>query len=50
VETGKAPERVIARKVVSGATTRTRPLCPYPQKAEYAGTGSTDDERNFVCR
>jgi feruloyl esterase len=50
VQTGKAPERVVARKVVSGETTRTRPLCPYPRKAEYSGTGSTDDERNFVCK
>ena len=33
VQTGKAPERVVARKVVSGETTRTRPLCPYPGKA-----------------
>lgn len=50
VENGKAPDRVVARKVVNGEATRTRPLCPYPQKAEYAGSGSTDDERNFICR
>ena len=50
VQTGTAPERVVARKVVSGETTRTRPLCSYPRKAEYSGTGSTDDERNFVCK
>jgi feruloyl esterase len=50
VESGKAPDRVIARKVVSGAVTRSRPLCPYPQKAVYSGSGSTDDERSFVCR
>ncbi len=50
VENGKTPSRVVARKVVNGDTTRTRPLCPYPQKAEYSGSGSTDDERNFVCR
>jgi len=29
---------------------RTRPLCPYPQHAEYTGAGSTDDAANFVCR
>jgi feruloyl esterase len=50
VENGKAPDRVIAAKVASGAVTRSRPLCPYPQKAVYNGTGSTDDERNFSCR
>src|SRR6185295_6186193 len=37
-------------KVVNGATVRTRPLCPYPQRAIYIGTGSTDDATNFVCR
>lgn len=50
VEQGRAPERVIASKALNGAVSRTRPLCPYPQKAVYSGTGSTDDEKNFVCR
>jgi feruloyl esterase len=51
VENGKAPDRVIARKAAAGgAVSRTRPLCPYPQHAEYTGAGSTDDAANFVCR
>jgi feruloyl esterase len=50
VEHAKAPERIVAKKMVNGATVRTRPLCAYPQKAEYKGNGSTDDEANFVCR
>ena len=50
VENGQAPDRVIARKVANGAVSRTRPLCPYPQKAVYNGTGGTDDEKNFACR
>lgn len=50
VENGKSPERIVARKIVDGAPVRSRPLCPYPQKAEYKGTGSTDDEANFVCK
>lgn len=50
VENGKAPDRLVARKMANGATTRSRPVCAYPQKAEYKGTGSTDDEANFVCR
>jgi hypothetical protein len=50
VEKGNAPSRVIARKMANGAPIRTRPLCAYPQKAEYKGTGSTDDEASFVCK
>ena len=50
VEQGKAPERVIATKMEGATTTRSRPLCPYPQKAVYNGSGSTDDEKNFSCR
>jgi Tannase and feruloyl esterase len=50
VEKGKAPERIIASKTTNGAVTRTRPLCQYPQRAIYKGSGSTDDEANFVCR
>jgi feruloyl esterase len=50
VENGRPPARIIARKVVKEATTRTRPLCAYPQKAEYKGAGSTDDEASFVCK
>jgi hypothetical protein len=50
VEHGKAPDRVLAEKRVAGAVTRTRPLCPYPQRAVYSGSGSTDDAANFTCR
>jgi feruloyl esterase len=49
VETGKAPERIVAAKVVAGRTVRTRPLCPFPQVARYTGTGSIDDAANFLC-
>jgi feruloyl esterase len=49
VEKGTAPERIIASHVVNGATTRTRPLCLYPRRAVYTGTGSTDAAENFVC-
>jgi feruloyl esterase len=47
---GKAPDQIAASKVVSGATVRTRPLCPYPQAATYKGSGSTDDAANFSCK
>jgi feruloyl esterase len=50
VEKGAAPNRIVASRVVNGETVRTRPLCPYPLKAAYSGTGSTDDAANFVCR
>ena len=50
VESGKAPVRIVAQKMAGGAVLRSRPLCPYPQHAVYSGTGSTDEERNFVCR
>ena len=47
VEHGKAPDRIVAS---GGAVKdRTRPLCPYPQEAQWKGTGSTDQEQNFVC-
>jgi feruloyl esterase len=49
VEHGKAPDRIIASKVVEAKVVRTRPLCPYPQFARYIGTGSTDDAANFAC-
>jgi feruloyl esterase len=49
VDKGAAPERIVAAKVVSGKTTRTRPLCAYPMKAVYKGSGSIDDEASFTC-
>ncbi len=33
-----------------GQVKRSRPLCPYPQVARYAGSGSVDDAANFICR
>jgi hypothetical protein len=50
VERGTAPDRIVAEKVVNGVTARSRPLCPYPQRAVYKGSGSTDEADNFVCR
>jgi hypothetical protein len=50
VEKGAAPDRLIATKSTAGKVTRTRPLCAYPLKAVYKGTGSIDDEASFVCK
>ncbi len=51
VEQGTAPERLVAAKYAraGGEAVRTHPLCPWPQTAQYKGSGSMDDERNFVC-
>ncbi len=49
VETGRAPDRIVASKVSGGKVIRTHPLCAYPTVAKYKGTGSTDDAENFVC-
>ena len=49
VESGKAPDQIIASRIRDGKTERTRPLCPYPQVAAYKGAGSTDDAANFLC-
>jgi feruloyl esterase len=50
VEQGVAPERIIASRLDGRRVTRTRPLCSYPRRAVYGGTGSTDDASNFACR
>lgn len=46
VEEGVAPEQMIGTNKGSGIT---RPLCPYPQEAQYTGTGSTDEAENWSC-
>jgi feruloyl esterase len=49
VEQKKAPDRITASHSTGGSVDRTRPLCPYPQVAQYTGSGSIDDAANFVC-
>ena len=50
VEHGIPPDRVTASHLMAnGIADRTRPLCPYPQEAQWKGTGSTDQAENFVC-
>jgi hypothetical protein len=48
VEKGVAPDRVVATGQAFPG--RSRPLCPYPQHAEYTGQGDPDDAKNFVCQ
>jgi feruloyl esterase len=48
VEKGTAPDAVTATgRAFPG---RSRPLCAYPQHAQYKGSGDPEDARNFVCR
>jgi len=49
VEHNKAPEKMIASHLTSGVVDRTRPLCVYPQVAQYKGKGDTNDAKNFIC-
>ena len=49
VESGKAPDRIVASRTVDGNTEMTRPLCPYPEVARYDGSGDPDLESSFSC-
>jgi feruloyl esterase len=50
VESGTAPDQIVASHNTDGKVDRTRPLCPYPQVAKYNGSGSIDDAANFACK
>src|SRR5262249_19007527 len=44
------PTRVLARKLGADRTPiRTRPLCAYPERAVFTGTGNPDDDHSFEC-
>ena len=49
VERGEAPAQIEASKTEDGATLFTRPLCPYPQTAQFTGNGDSSRSANFVC-
>jgi feruloyl esterase len=49
-ESGAAPEQLPAYHVSNNRVDMARPLCPYPQVAQYKGVGSTNDAANFVCK
>jgi feruloyl esterase len=46
VEKGIAPDTMLG----TGAQGMTRPLCPYPQYAEYKGSGDLKDAANWACK
>jgi len=53
VESGVAPDAILASgtKFTSAPTTRSRPLCPHPQEARYAGPSGDDlgIATNYKC-
>lgn len=62
VEYGRAPDRIVASARGAGnpgganadlpagwSATRTRPLCPYPQAAQYIG-GDVESADSFACQ
>jgi len=53
VEKGTAPSFFIATKYAgfdpSSGVKFTRPLCPYPQSAQYKGSGDPNDASSFIC-
>ncbi|HEY1437139.1 MAG TPA: tannase/feruloyl esterase family alpha/beta hydrolase [Casimicrobiaceae bacterium] len=53
VEQGTAPDRIIAthyvNNVVSQGVAFQRPLCPFPQRAEYIGQGDPNNAASFAC-
>lgn len=48
-ETRKGPDSLRATHVTHGKVDRSRPLCPYPQVARYAGRGSIDEAASLRC-
>jgi hypothetical protein len=48
VEKRNAPDSVIATGQAFPG--RSRPLCAYPEHAQYIGNGDTQDARNFRCQ
>ena len=49
IQTQKAPDTIIGKRVRDGKAVGTRLLCRYPQVATYDGSGSTDDAANYTC-
>ncbi|MFC4309262.1 tannase/feruloyl esterase family alpha/beta hydrolase [Steroidobacter flavus] len=50
VEHGRAPGILNSENWdPTGRVTRTRPLCPYPERARYRGHGSLDEAASFRC-
>jgi feruloyl esterase len=49
VETGVAPDKIIASHLTNKVADRTLPLCPYPQTPVYNGSGDVKAAENYRC-
>jgi feruloyl esterase len=50
VEKGEPPASLLATKRDErGEVSWTRPVCPYPQRARYTGTGDVSEASSFEC-
>jgi hypothetical protein len=52
VEAGAPPDAIVATQTErrdGGRVVRSRPICAYPSRARYLGSGSPDEARNFAC-
>ena len=53
VEQGTAPASIIATHYVNNVASQgvafQRPLCPFPQRAEYIGQGDPNNAASFAC-
>jgi feruloyl esterase len=50
VEHGRAPDSVPATHIEAGQVIRSRPLCPYPERAVWNRSGNQNDIANYSCR
>jgi feruloyl esterase len=49
VESGRAPQEIIAARILNNEVVRTRPLCAYPLVGLYKGSGEPAEAANFQC-
>ena len=49
VEQGKKPAQIVASHSTNGQVDKTRPLCAYPEVAQFKGSGNPNEAASFVC-
>ena len=49
VESGKAPDQIVATKMAGGNVVRARPVCPYPQRARWDRKGDKNKAESYAC-
>lgn len=49
VEHAATPDKIVASHVTNGTPEYSRPLCSFPQEAQYAGSGDRRDAKNWAC-